>query len=313
MRLEKLVESVIPLHTRVLRPRHRKITLSTQIDAFEGQYPNKTKRGQLMSYFFESLTRALYGGKLNDRMYNVQLNGSVSGGLKPDVVDNARNIHYESKATVSGDALEIDEEQFRKYEHDQYRDLSTRLFYAIYRHSLHGIKKQKRTEDEIFSELTEKTDFSIVLPFSVLIALSDVRGNYLVSSYMGRQTSYQDCFSLRSPTTNRFLTTPEEVLTSVDLNLKDYIIERYLSPSNLTVNNEKIKQFPIVKIYDKNHNKWAKKFAKNYKIETERLLDKGTEGLPVFEESYDEIERKAIETENLTPLNKEAEDEGAPF
>lgn len=236
MRLEKLVESVMPMHKRVLRPRHRKILIPIQT-YFDWYYPNKTKRAQLLGFFFESLDRALYGGMLNDRKYDVPLDGDEVG-VKPDIVDKNKKIHRESKATVSGDALEIDELQFRKYEYDQYLMPERRFFYSIYRHSLRGIKSEKRTEEEIIKELLEKTNFSIVLPLSILIALSKIRGNGLVSSYMDRKTSFGDCFSIRSPTINRFLEAPVNLLTEIGLNRQEFMVERYLSPSNLTINRE---------------------------------------------------------------------------
>jgi hypothetical protein len=283
MRLEKMVESVMLLHTKVLRPKHKKINIPIQL-SFIGHYPNKTKRGQLMGFFFESLNHALYGGMLNDKKYDSKLNDD-NGGVKPDIVDKIKKIHWECKSSVSGDALEIDESQFRKYEYDQYRMPKRRFFYSIYRHSLRGIQKEKRTEEQIVRELSEKTNFSVVLPISILIALSKIRGNSLVSSYMDKQTSWNDCFSIRSPTTNRFLTDPENILVDIGLSQQEFIIERYLSPSNFIVNGERIRQFPIVRIYDKNYRQWAQKFIIDYEREMERFDDEGIKALPIFSEN----------------------------
>ena len=51
---------------------------------------------------------------------------------------------------------------------------------------------------------------------------------------------------------------------------------------NLIFNGERIRQFPIVKIFDKNYRQWAQRFIIDYETEMERPDDEGIRDLPIF-------------------------------
>lgn len=268
-KLEKMVAGVMPLHTTIIKPAQNSVTIPIKKSTIGNEYPNQTKRRQFMGFFFENLNSALYGGNLNDVRYNTSSDGNGKN-TKPDVVDKRKYVRWETKATVSGDGLEISDSQFRGYQLSQYNNPRTKFLYSIFRHSLHDIEKKERTYGEIMFGLIEKTSFSLALTLRVLDSLSKAKNTGLVSQYMGKQTSWHDCFIIRSPTVNKFLTEPQSILEAMGLNPDDFVIQRYLSPENFRVNRRKISQFPIVKILDKNHEQWVNDFMVEYEREMEQ-------------------------------------------
>src|SRR3970282_1640398 len=117
-----------------------------------------------MGFFYESLNRGLYGGKLNDVKFDIDFysgeNGS--GTIKPDIVDDENNIHWESKSKVFNKDCEIMKRQLEGYRYLQYTYPEKQYLLAVYRHKLLGIKKEERTLEEVFDELLKGTAFSLI-------------------------------------------------------------------------------------------------------------------------------------------------------
>lgn len=94
---------------------------------------------------------------------------------------------------------------------------------------------------------------------------------------------YPLCTCVRSSTINGFLTKPEDVIRELGLDPEDFVIRRYLSPKDwrfrqslisplgeddlLTRLSEKeefpVRQFPIVRIEDRDHKKWLNRFVES--------------------------------------------------
>jgi len=61
----------------------------------------------------------------------------------------------------------------------------------------------------------------------------------------------------------------QEIVKAFGANPKNYNFERLMSPMNFYIQKNKIKQFPIMFISDKNHEKWMEWFLENVQIQEE--------------------------------------------
>ena len=69
------------------------------------------------------------------------------------------------------------------------------------------------------------------------------------------------CTILKSPTLNGILIDANKALGEFDLNSEDYTFERYLSPKKFEIEGHMIRQFPILCVHDRDHDKWVGKFV----------------------------------------------------
>ena len=222
-----------------------------------------------MGTYYEFITQGFYGGKLSDLKYITRTNGRDEGELfsaKPDIIDTRRKKVGESKACYSGESCKLQDLQIERYKSIQYDNQDSAVYFAIYRHTLKGIKSiWKGSEKELLEELADKTRFSIVLPFSIILSLYKSKNLELVYRYDGKK--FYKCSSIRSLTINRFLTEPKGVIEQLDLNYNNFIVNRFLSPKNFHTNNHRVRQFPLLTIFDLDHEQWVEQFKHQYEEE----------------------------------------------
>ncbi|MEK6847913.1 MAG: hypothetical protein AABX50_02200 [Nanoarchaeota archaeon] len=229
MQLEKMVElleGVAPSYVHTLEPVHKRIILPFQ-SSFKGFYPSASTRKALMGRFYEGLTRALYGGRLNDLKFDIEfLNGTVSDrSIKPDVVDAENNLDWESKSGYYDKECKIMSRQFEGYKFLQYDNPGKRYLFSFYRHSLEEIEKKERTEKQVFIGLLDGTLYSATLPFSVVLKIDNllnVGARKIARKYRQREgTSYPDCLCINPSTFNclfslGFITSPGLIIMPIN-------------------------------------------------------------------------------------------------
>ena len=148
----------------------------------------------------------------------------------------------------------------------------SQIYFAFYRHSFKSIKSYRANENELFKDLSGKTLCSIVLPLSIILSLYQSRNNNLVYRYDGERSYH--CTSIRSLTLNKFLNFPEDIINTLELNSEDYIYQKVLSPKDFFIEGNKINQFPIIVISDKEHEKWVKGFIEgDYNMKEDGCFD----------------------------------------
>lgn len=289
MRLEKRIEGVLPLHKESMDVYSLRVSIPIQMD-LEARVPlSKSKRGMVMGTFYEYLNRALYGGKLNDLKYDIENpNGDLGeDSIKPDVIDHDNRVVWEAKACRASHSCNIMNRQLEGYKYIQYIYPDAKILFALYRHTLKGIKSKPTegfSEEDIVRELTNRTMFSVVLPLSLILRLQEIPRSHGINHarlYEGGR-EWPDCLVINPRTIDGFLFEPEKILTYLDLNPKDFEIERYKTPVGLQVNRRKIKPFPIVRVLSRKPWEWAEEFLEkqhgNLEIMKEDIGD-----LPLFE------------------------------
>jgi len=293
MRLEKLVRDVLPSFTEEIIPVYRSVSVPVQISMSCRQLSPK-ERANFMGLFYECMTRALYGGKLNDLDYEVNWrNGErVSGTVRPDIINHKDGIAQDSKACCSGSECVISLKQFEGYRFLQSSNPDFQYLFPIYRHGLKGIKSAPTegfTEKGIVLELARKTFHSVVLPLSVLIKMKEIP--YVGGLNISRITetkNWRTSLNLKSSVINRFLFDPKGVLGIIGLNSEEFEIQRYRSPEELKICGVRIRPFPILRILNRDNSGWAEKFIFDYERELEREAGyRDTDDVPLFEESKD--------------------------
>src|SRR3989344_233544 len=274
MKLEKMVEPVFPLHKRVLRPKHKVIKLQYQL-SLNGFYPSESRRAILMGDFFENLSWAIYGGELNDRKYDISFaNGiHVEETIKPDIVDHKEKIMTEVKSNCTGHSCNITTRQINCYRSLQYELPDYKFVLQVYRHTIPEIKAKKRTEEEVIRELLNQPVFSLELPLSVLLRIRELSNepNAFARNYVGNGARYwPSSLCINSQTTNALFIRPNAILELLGFNLERFEIRRHLSPSNIRMNGYRLKQFPVARVIDRDHERWVEEFRGYYEEEMER-------------------------------------------
>ena len=268
--IEKIIRSVFGKHQEELRP------VKPKIIPFQGTFWGNTANHNSLGDFYELITCAFYGGKLTNIRYIISKNngnpekGIYDGYMKPDVVHKKERVIGESKACVLGQSCNLLDAQIERYKEIQLQD-NERIYFAFYRHSVRKIKSYEGTEEELFQELCKKTNYSIVLPLSTVLRLYEAgrshSQNALVYRYEQEQNekyTYPGCTCMRSPTLNKLLVDPEEILRTLGLNQAEYTILRRTSPLRFLVNGIPLRTFPIVEIRDKDPEIWKEKFRGAY-------------------------------------------------
>ena len=257
MRIKTLIDSVEAYYTQEIRPNKRTIVVPQQ--TFEWGKPADHNS---LGYIYELITAALYGGKLTNRRYlsstdnQGQTNGEHNASnnsnsnsnsneelIKPDVVYKRENQIGESKACVLGGACTILDAQMNRYRQIQSEEKKSRIYFAIYRHSIRKIKSYKGSEEELFKEVCEKTHLLVTLPLSIILELHNTPKKELVYRYEGSGYGYPQCTCIRSHIINKFLKEPETVIEEAGLNPDDYALEKRLSPQSFFIEKTPIKQF----------------------------------------------------------------------
>ena len=254
----------------VLSPFHPIIDVAYSSSAKEYSNPvqeknsRATKRMLLMGRFYEGVTQGFFGGELNDTRFE-RPNGK--GKIKPDVIDWFRKLAWEVKGSYCKGRLDIGTEQLLGYQDLQYKNPDFEYYYSFFRHSLKSIKNKELPEKAVVQRLSKSTEFSIVLPLSVVVKLTDLANENLFSHYSNDESSYDNCYMIGNDFVNKLFSDPEKVLDLIRLNPEDYKIRRVRSPEKFRVNRFKLNQFPILHISDRNHSDWVEGFKEKYEEE----------------------------------------------
>lgn len=193
-----------------------------------------------MGLFYENLTAAFYGGEMGHR---IALKSGTE--IEPDVFNSKKNVIFEAKGVHKNLRCHLLDLQIEAYA-EYYNANPTQIYFAIYRHSLDGIRARwKGTDAELFNELAEKTEYSVAIPFSIILALYTPENGHtpLVYRY-NNNTTYDKCTCIRSQTINELANKPEEIIKELDLNPKSYKTKRIIAP-RIKINDKRINEFPI--------------------------------------------------------------------
>ena len=301
--LEKLVNSVTRLHRREIVPAKNKISVARQMLLFAGAGIKMYHHVSLGNYY-ESMTAALWGGKLTNRVH-VLRNGSSGeiasdssedaeenplsddlfqedevpfeiegeGLIKPDLVDRDGKAIGESKAWRSGHSCNLIDAQIYRYKEIQIKEPESEVYFAFYRHDLKKVKSFQGTEEDLFREMTSRTYFAVRLPFSTILAMHELGKQRTKPKFFRRwddERKFPGCTILRSPLLNSLLSDTKGTFEELELNSRDYVFERYKSPKDFEIEGNAIRQFPILCAHDRNHKKWVARFVSENSILAKR-------------------------------------------
>jgi len=257
MGLGELVQSVRGLHRDTLLAASSSIEVNRDLS---GRLTNTSSRGEGFGLFYEALTACLYLGYLPKKE---PIDTGDDYILIPDIRDVERKIVWEAKGGTHRSRINLLDYQTISYKRLQLMFRDNQVLFALYRTYLKKVRsKYKGTLDNLFESLSEQTAFSLVLSLSILVALHDYRKrDGLVYRYDLRR-GFETCTCISAKTVGRLLTEPETVLRDLGLNPRDYEITRWKSPPRVSISGYKVKRFPIVRILDKDHEKWLRKFVK---------------------------------------------------
>ncbi len=251
MNLEKLLTLISPLHQEELPAVSTEATFSSKRDTHQS-LNNPTAKAITMGLFYETVTALFYGGLLGEHF------SSVSDELdlltKPDLVNHDTKQFFESKSVRSGQHCMLLDAQLEGYDQleEHFPDYSTS--FAIYRHSLHGIKSSwQGTTDELFQELSRRTAYLVLLPYSIIQKFQTVGqsgvSSPLVYRYSHPRSTYDTCTCIRSSTLTRLAIEPQTVIDDLNFDREQFVVNRYRSPV-CQINNFSLQPFPIIEITD---------------------------------------------------------------
>lgn len=220
----------------------------------------KMKNRRVLGDYYEYMTVGFYGGKLKERL------SLFEDDIEPDVLNKKKKQAYDAKACGSSQQLKLNDNQVMKYIKMQYFNPDYSIYFAIYRHPLRNIDQYSK--DEFIKEISNKTLYSVVIPLSLVIDLNMQRNNDLVYRYEG--TRWTRTTSARSNILHMlFLGFPEDSETKIleisSINPENYELKRFMSPKNFSINGNKVAQFPIMFINDRDHEKWMDRFHQEYR------------------------------------------------
>ena len=183
--LEKLVNSVASLHTSEIVPAKTRVTVMRQLLLFPGDV--RMFHHVSLGNYYESMTAALWGGKLTNRVHvarngngsskefdidgfeesdscddlfqgeYVSSGGEDDGLIKPDLVDKKGRAIGESKACRTGHSCNLFDDQIHRYKEIQILERESEIYFAFYRHDLMGVKSFNGTAEDLFREMANRT------------------------------------------------------------------------------------------------------------------------------------------------------------
>lgn len=283
MRLERLVEmieSVAPSYSTIMEPLHKRTRIPIQT-SMKGFYPTAFRRKYLVGAFYEGVTRALYGGKLNDTKIDIEFeNGEVANrSIKPDINDRINGLERESKASNYDTECKIMTRQLDGYKFLQYSNPELQYLFSFFRYSLSGIEKQERTEEEVLKMLLGQTLYLVNLPFSVVQKIDQtprVGDRKISRRHIQKEgTKYPDCLCINPHTLNGFLLEPEKTLDILGLDADRFEVQRRYYSGTITINRRRFKPFPILTIIDRKYAEWVEEFRFSYEQEMSKPIETG--------------------------------------
>ena len=308
-KLAKIVDSVLPFHTQVLNPA-QKVRIVLQ-QRFEFYIP-ESHRHVSLGNFYEYMTQGLWGGKLQNHLLlkngkseeKKRNRNSLHKFTKPDLIHHIEKQIGESKAIRSGQSVNLTDEQMARYKLLQLQKQDAHIYFAIYRHGFPRIKSFKGTEEELFERLSKATYHYIVLPLSIIMQLHETENSGLVYRYDGER--FDRCTCVRSQILNRFLTEPALVIGELGLKFSDFRTERFISSKRFKLGGYDIEPFPILRVYDMNHEVWIKDFVEKIRD------DDGLSGLidEYYQEYPEEYDPRQDGCSDADEIDKELGSEG---
>jgi len=220
----------------------------------EGGFGLRVKEG----YFFELLCHGIYGGSIKSS-YNENENGSKDMlTTEPDITDVKRKTFMEVKGVGPGQALKLMDGQIAKYallQTKEYFSKPSKIRFEIFRHGVSSIQENYKNKglEELIKRLSDSVRFLISLPFSVIFKIYLNEGK--LTSRHDDERTYYTLTRLNSTGLNKFIAYPEETLKEFNLNPNDFEIKKRRLPKKITINGFKINTFPMLSIYDKDHEK----------------------------------------------------------
>jgi hypothetical protein len=230
-----------------------------------GKMPIRDKNRQILGDFYEFITAGIYGGVVRK---NIEI--APSAFVEPDVLNEETKQGFESKAVNISQSLKLDDHQIQRYHRLQFYMQNYCFYFAVYRHSLKSLNDYE--QENLFSELSNKTFGSIVLPLSLVTKIHSSGDKDLVYRYDGEKWCHTT--AVRSHVLNRFFgdlrkRSEEEIVRELGANSRDYDFERLMSPINFRIKGNRIKPFPVMFISDRNHDRWLDWFLENCSVQEE--------------------------------------------
>lgn len=250
--MSKYFDKILPKHYRLIRPVHMKVGLKRhrQLPIFD-TVENKNHHVK-MGLYYELLTSSLFGGALIDRIIKIE-NEHTYIGCKPDVKSRRRKEIHESKGVKQGAHLNIMTDQIGRYKAVQITNPEYDIYFTIWRHSIKGIIRDRRTDGDFRDELGSCTLAGIKVPLSLIDAMYNAKQNNICRRY---NSSGWDTVSVKSPYLNGLILNPVEAIGKI-ANVADYTWKRYRIPDGVVVDGINVKPFPLIVIKDRN-KKWVK-------------------------------------------------------
>lgn len=276
---------------------HRSMTYPLQEGMDFGSFGYTSRGLKIKSgYFFERLTRLIYGGKI-DNLKEI-LDGGYNGRTKPDVIDTGKNLARETKSVGPGGFVELQDPQMARYSCIKLGvcdglDSDPSIRFEFFRHGVRGLEKIMREKDVsgMVGSLAQNTRFLLSLPFQIVFEIWHPENSYKKRGKCETRTPHTRFYSTEL---NYFLAYPEEAIASYDLDPDSFEIHKFKFPGGVLANEHEIKTFPILLIRDKNPKKFNREFMENYH----------EKGLNYFEFDLPDLaKQKRNEEENDTPTD----------
>jgi hypothetical protein len=236
---------------------------------------SQRKYNKLSSFYYELLTSAITGGEWRGNKNS----SHNSWGFFPDVVTEDSII--DSKGVCGKEKCSLLDFQMHRYLLQQCNKTfmpQEKVRYFIFKYKLRSpSKKFKDVPDndfvkEVISTLSNETLFLLDIPFSVLYNLHSVSSPY-TSEYHGDK--WDNGAVILHTGLLKMLSSPEEVLESINLKASDFRIIKSHLPEGIIINGANLVPYPVLRIEDKNYDEWLKKLREDnaeklFLIEKER-------------------------------------------
>jgi hypothetical protein len=267
-------------------------------------FEDKTKNYQTRKYnkisgsYYELLTSAITGG-----IWRGTKNSSYnSWGFYPDVVTEDSII--DSKGVCWKEKCALLDFQMHRYLLQQCNQTfmpQEKIRYFIFKYKIRSPSRsfehllESELAREVISTLAKETAFLIDIPFSVLYNLHspDIPSSFK-SRYNGDKWDNETAFLCKG--LMKMLSSPEEVLESIQLNPSHFEIVKTHLPEGIAINGFDIASFPILKIEDKNYESWLKQLKEDNaerlaQLENERKTRDEYRNRKLMKESSSDKER----------------------
>ncbi|VVB83169.1 Uncharacterised protein [uncultured archaeon] len=229
------------------------------------------KYNKISGSYYEVLTSAITGG-----IWRGTKNSSHSDwGFFPDVVTEDSII--DSKGVCWKEKCALLDFQIHRYLLQQCNRTfmpQEKIRYFIFKYRIRspseifGNFREDELDEKIISTLSRETAFLIDLPFSVLYNLHNPKiPSSFKSRYDGDKWDNETAFLCKGLL--KMLSSPEEVLRSVQLEPSQFDIIKTHLPEGMTINGFDITPYPILRIEDRNYEAWLKKLKED---NAERLV-----------------------------------------